>query len=153
SSMLRSPGRSCTNSIPLASMWSMRVNSRGAATHRSHGRKGLLLKWWSGEFSPPLRGGVAARSRKSRGASLARADGVVFNLNKILRNLITTPSAPQRRLRDILLMSRPPLLEEEGKIAHSACGQQTGKPVGECRLEPCGGGTKDSQEICRPSGA
>ena len=34
----------------------------------------LLLKWWSREFSPPLRG-VAARSRKSREASLTRADG------------------------------------------------------------------------------
>src|SRR5262249_54069311 len=55
-----------------------------------------------------------------------------------LRNLITTPSAQQRRFRDILLRSRPPLLEEEGKIAHSAFGQQTRKPVGECRLEPCG---------------
>jgi hypothetical protein len=32
---------------------------------------------------PPLRGGVAARSKKSRVASLARADGVVFNLGKI----------------------------------------------------------------------
>jgi hypothetical protein len=42
---------------------------------------------------------------------------VVFNLNKILSNLNTTPSAPERRLRDILWMSRPPLLGEEGKIA------------------------------------
>jgi hypothetical protein len=31
---------------------------------------------------------------KRREASLARADGVVFNLNKILWNWITTPSAP-----------------------------------------------------------
>ena len=45
-------------------------------------------------FSPPPRGGVAARPSKSRGASLARADGVVSRLNKILWNLITTPSAP-----------------------------------------------------------
>src|SRR5882724_4935673 len=29
----------------------------------------------------------------------------------------TTPSAPQRRLRDIFLMSRPPLLCEEGSIS------------------------------------
>src|SRR5262245_17951701 len=94
----------------------------------SRGLQGLLPRWWSGEFSPPLRGGAAARARKSREASLARADGVVFNLNKILRNLITTPSAPQRTLRDILLRSRPPL-EEEGKIAHSAFGQQTLKPA------------------------
>src|SRR5262249_38748589 len=43
---------------------------------------GLLPRWWSGEFTPPLRGGVAARSRKSREASLARADGVVFNLQQ-----------------------------------------------------------------------
>ena len=39
--------------------------------------------------------GVAARSRKSRESILSRADGVVFNLNKILWNLITTPSAPK----------------------------------------------------------
>src|SRR5215468_1687596 len=98
---------------------------------------------WRIEFTPPLRGGVAARSRKRREASLARADGdersecqrdsaqpvmVVFKLNKILRNLITTPSAPQRTLRDILLRSRPPL-EEEGKIAHSAFRQQTLQPA------------------------
>src|SRR5262249_19118001 len=55
---------------------------------------------------------------------LARADGVVFKLNKILWNWITTPSAPERRLRDILLRSRPPLLEEEGKLRPSTFGQQ-----------------------------
>ena len=69
-------------------------------------------------------------------ASLARADGderseckrdsaqpvnLVFNLNKILWNLITTPSAPQRRLRDILLRSRPPLLGEEGTQVYRFC--------------------------------
>src|SRR5215471_1533430 len=97
--------------------------SRGPAPGRSHGRQGLLLKWWGREFSPPLRGGVAARSRKCREASLVRADGVVFNL-------ITTPSAPQRRLRDILLRSRPPLLGEEGKIAYLCFGQQPRLPVG-----------------------
>jgi hypothetical protein len=32
--------------------------------------------------------------QKCREASLTRADGVVINLNKILGNLITTPSAP-----------------------------------------------------------
>src|SRR5262249_17189499 len=50
---------------------------------------------------------------KRREASLVRADGVVFNLNKILWNLITTPSAPKRKLHDILLRSRPPLLGGE----------------------------------------
>ena len=69
-------------------------------------------------------------------ASLARADGVVFELHKILWNLITTPSAPHRRLRDILLKSRPPL-EEEGKIAHSAFGQQT-LTAGATLLRPSG---------------
>ena len=58
-----------------------------------HGLAGLP-KLGGPPFSPPLRGGVAARSRKSREASIARADGVVFNLNKILWNWITTPSAP-----------------------------------------------------------
>src|SRR5215471_15539924 len=72
------------------------VAPRGSSSHwpKNRGLTGVLPKWWSGEFSPPLRGGEAARSRKSREASLARADGVVFNLSKILWNLITTPSAP-----------------------------------------------------------
>ena len=34
-----------------------------------------ILEGGIGEFSPPPRGGVAARSRKSREASLASADG------------------------------------------------------------------------------
>jgi hypothetical protein len=60
---------------------------------------------------------VAARSRKRREASLARADGVVFNLNKILGG-IGSPPRPLHKggFRDILLRSRPPL-GEEGKIA------------------------------------
>jgi hypothetical protein len=55
----------------------------------------------------PRRGGCAIK--KIPRSILLRADGVVFNLNKIWRNLSTTPSAPKRRLRDILLRSRPPL--------------------------------------------
>src|SRR5262249_49942691 len=35
-------------------------------------------------FSPPLRGGVAARSTRCRGASLTRADGVVCKFQHIL---------------------------------------------------------------------
>ncbi len=77
-----------------------------------------------GEFSPPLRGGVAARSKKRREASLARADGVVSKLYKLLSNLFTTPSAPEGRVRDILLGSRPPLLEEEGTLRPSAFRQR-----------------------------
>jgi hypothetical protein len=95
-----------------------------AICHLNAGIKGVLPNGGSSELSPPLRGGVAARSRKSCEASLARADGVVFNFNKILSNLITTPAAPKRRLRDILLMSRPPLLGEEGKVAELCVGQQ-----------------------------
>jgi hypothetical protein len=53
---------------------------------------------------------------------------VVFNLNKILWNLLTTPSAPERRLRDILWMSRPPLLGEEGKIAALRFGKSPERP-------------------------
>ena len=50
---------------------------------------------------------MAARSRKSCEATLARADGVVWS-----RNFLTTPPRPlhQRRLRCFFLMSRPPLL-------------------------------------------
>src|SRR5262249_2690545 len=83
--------------------------------------QGLLPKWWRGEFSPPPRGGGGARSRKSREASLSRAHGGGFNLHKILWNLITTPSAPLRRLRDILLRSRPPLPRRGGENCGPLC--------------------------------
>jgi hypothetical protein len=36
--------------------------------------------------------------------------------NKFCLNLITTPVAPQRKLRVFFLMAQPPLLGEEGKI-------------------------------------
>src|SRR5262249_48969686 len=69
------------------------------------------------QHSPPLQGGVAARSIK-RSRSSARADGVVSKFKqRICSKFLTTPSAPQRWLRDILLMSRPPLLVEEGNVA------------------------------------
>jgi len=56
-----------------------------------------LLKCWSRELSPPHRGGVAARSRKRCEASLARADGVVFNLNK---NSVEFDHHPVRSIKD-----------------------------------------------------
>jgi hypothetical protein len=56
---------------------------RGCATH---GLAGLNFPLFSEEGW--------LRDQKSREASIARADGVVFNLNKILWNWITTPSAP-----------------------------------------------------------
>src|SRR5262245_35565289 len=62
----------------------------------------------------PRRGGCAIK-KKSRSVLGSRRRGGV-QISTILWDLITTPSAPQRRLRDILLMSRPPLLGEEGKI-------------------------------------
>src|ERR1051326_1490829 len=52
------------------------------------------------------------------------------------RNWITTPSAPQRRLRNILLMSRPPLLDEEGKMLASTDPNHTAfQEVGSIRSE------------------
>jgi hypothetical protein len=58
---------------------------------------------------------------------------VVFNLDKILRNLITTPSAPKRRLRDIFLRSRLPLLgepsERRGKFVTRPFGQHPRQAV------------------------
>jgi glycosyltransferase involved in cell wall biosynthesis len=45
------------------------------------------------DFSPPLRGGVAARSRKRCEATLFRADGVVFGTANHVATPSTTPSA------------------------------------------------------------
>src|SRR5881396_3990799 len=57
-----------------------------------------------GAHSPPRRGGVA------------RSAGVVSSAKRCAG--LTTPSAPLRWLRGILLMAQPPLLCEEGN-AHS----------------------------------
>jgi hypothetical protein len=65
--------------------------------------------------SSPSRGGCAIK-KKARSILSSRRRGGDQPPTKICWNLITTPSAPQRRLRDILLMARPPLLGEEGKI-------------------------------------
>src|SRR5689334_95318 len=83
-----------------------------AAKDLSHGRQGLLPKRWSVEFSPPLRGGVAARSRKSREASFGsrRRGGVqpqqnsaefdhhpVRSVKEASRCLIEVAATPPRR--------------------------------------------------------
>jgi hypothetical protein len=83
----------------------------------------VLPKGPSSDVSPPLRGEVPARSRKSRGASLARADGVVFNLNKIQWNLITPVRSIKEASRYFIEVAAP-LLEEEGKIADLRVEQQ-----------------------------
>src|SRR5215471_9666083 len=77
-------------------------------------------------------------------------------IKKILPNLVTTPSAPSRRLRDILLRSRPPLLGEEGKTRHPNI-SATSPPAreyntSECQLDAelhvaCGSGAGDASEI------
>src|SRR6266850_447330 len=82
-----------------------------------------------GEDSPPRRGGVAARSIRSREATLFRADGVVSSAPLRHSAGLTTPSAPlleAARCRAcasrkggfaiFLLMSRPPLLCKEGNM-------------------------------------
>jgi hypothetical protein len=74
---------------------------------------------------------VAARSRKSREASLARADGVVFNLNKILWNLITTPSAPKGGFAIFCGCRVHPSSKRRGKLRTTAFRQQ---PRGPCVL-------------------
>jgi hypothetical protein len=61
------------------------------------GLKGFVaqvMEWRIFPSSPRIPEEGWLRDQKSREASLARADGVVFGLNKILWNLITTPSAP-----------------------------------------------------------
>ena len=81
-------------------------------------------------------GGVAARSRISREASLVRADGVVWS-----RNFLATPPRPlhKRRLRCFFLMSRPPLLllrrgAERNRLQHSHLSSTSSRPVGPHRL-------------------
>src|SRR5215470_4588045 len=61
---------------------------------------------------PGCTGKDALRSRRSCDSILSNSRMVS---PKFCRKWITTPSAPLRKLRDNLLMSRPPLLEEEGK--------------------------------------
>src|SRR5215510_13918497 len=72
------------------------------------------------------RGGCASK-KKSR-SHRSSADGVVahkprFGIN-CCKMACERPPRPlhQRRLRDILLMSRPPLLCKEGNGAHHRCG-------------------------------
>ena len=62
------------------------------------------------------RGGVAARSRKSREASLARADGVVLVKNFRTN---TTPSAPSKEASQLFLdvASTPPQLRRGARVA------------------------------------
>src|SRR5439155_17827456 len=83
-------------------------------------------------YSPPCKGGVDARSRKCREATLVRADGVARSASPIGRSLkkrsakslglksfdeLTPPSAALRRLRAFLLMPQPPLLFKEGNVS------------------------------------
>ena len=62
-------------------------------------------------FSPPLRGGVSARSMKSRAASLARADGVVSNFqNEFLEEFSHHPvrSIKEASRHFIVVAATPP---------------------------------------------
>src|SRR5207249_8426816 len=91
--------------------------SREAATRLHPGRQ----PWVIGirHYSPPCKGGVDARSRKCRVATLVRADGVVISAKSLgLKSFaeLTTPSAALRRLRAFLLMPQPPLLFKEGNV-------------------------------------
>src|SRR5215831_2930638 len=86
--------------------------SRGAATYRSHGRKGLLPKWWSGEFFPssPRRGGCAIKIRsrsilrsRRRGGVQTQQTSVEFDhhpdrsIKEASRYLIEVAATPPRR--------------------------------------------------------
>src|SRR6266478_1708537 len=55
---------------------------------------------------------------------------IALTLRAGLRGL-RPPSAPQRRLRDIFLMSRPPLLREEGSVLPEKLCQKNKK------VQPC----------------
>src|SRR5881409_2101774 len=73
-------------------------------------------------YSPPPRGGVAAPLRRCREASEAAQTGWSLTRRASKTHSETfrceRPPRPlqQRRLRDICLVSRPPLLWEEGNI-------------------------------------
>src|SRR5439155_3189605 len=72
-------------------------------------------------YSPPRRGGVARQLNRSWRAGVARsASPIGRSLNRSSAKRcagLTTPSAPLRSLRDILLMAQPPLLCEEGNAS------------------------------------
>src|SRR5215467_3009749 len=94
---------------------------------------------WSGEFSPPLRGGEAARDQKKPRSILGsrRRGGVQPQQNSV--EFAHHPVRSIRRLRDILLRSRPPLLGEEGKIANLCVGAtapRTGYDLSDLRYLP-----------------
>src|SRR5882724_13340389 len=68
--------------------------------------------------SPPYEGGVAVPSRKRTRSEMARTG---WSLTSYVAECVlkhgaraTTPSAPLRWLRSILLMAQPPLLHKEG---------------------------------------
>src|SRR5262249_19873215 len=96
----------------------------------------LRFKPVPGDFSPPLRGGEAARSKKPR------RRGGDQPQTKSCGNWITTPSAPQRMLRDNLLMSRPPLLGEAllSKISRARSGSEAFPPLSRGGMPSRGGG-------------
>jgi hypothetical protein len=129
------------------------------------------------DFSPPLRGGVAARSIRCRAASSARADGVVIIHSKIPLELNHHPvrsieeasryftgvaATPPRRGKTVPIRYRSKTRAVTNVAAKAASllsrsaatdlshGRQA---VVGCRLEPSPVGAKDSQEIFRPYGA
>jgi len=67
--------------------------------------------------SPPRRGGVAAPIKKMLRSLLMKAQtgwSVPDNVTTRTFTIMTTPSAPLRRLRAFFLMAQPPLLFQEG---------------------------------------
>jgi hypothetical protein len=69
------------------------------------------------EYSPPRRGGVAARSKRSREASfIARRRGGQFGGNPRFRRSDHPVRSLKGSFATSLLMSRPPLLCEEGNV-------------------------------------
>ena len=74
---------------------------------------------------PSWPGGVAAAVRKSRASHLNAADGVVAQDRKSLVE-VGPPPRPlhQRKLRDIFLMSRPPLLARRGNVREIGDGRK-----------------------------
>src|SRR5215831_8027559 len=115
----------------------MRRLSRGAALERSHGRKAVVhyrtrsndAQLGSSKFpSSPRRGGCAIK--KQLRSHLSRADGVVIQFQQIV---FVIDHHPVRSIKGCFapfsLLSRPPLLGEEGKGSPGAREMLGNRPV------------------------
>src|SRR5205809_792575 len=105
-----------------------------------------------GGHSLPRRGGVARQLNRSWRAGVARsASPIGRSLNRSSAKRcagLTTPSAPLRSLRDILLMAQPPLLCEEGNASWINADSSLRRP---CMVMHILYGDGRDHTVCRPA--